>query len=207
MIQIQNYQQSSDSSDDLLKQMTSLALAESATQLSSLTSTDIRFRLDDFHKANAATIETLFKPIGDHPVVIEQAVEGSGRGTISWVMADQSALLLTRELISERSRFSEMTEMEQETYTEIANILLNACLSHYAKAFNLSFSSQLPRFDYQHFGHWLRRVMPSVNIDSALIGQITISTLNKDYTAILLWSGLLVDSQTRVTPLNTTVDV
>ena len=193
MLQTLHLQHSDNSLDRLIRQTTSLALLESAAQLSSLAASEVRLQLNDMHASDIDLMQSQLHGLGENLLSIQQGVQGFSQGFISWVMSDQSALLLTRKLLNEPSRFSEMTEMEQEAFTEITNISLNSCLAHFTQAFDCRFFSQLPRFQYQRPGPLWDELKCIRNSAALWMGQVAISTGREDYPALLLVSGIFGD--------------
>jgi chemotaxis protein CheC len=77
-------------------------------------------------------------------VAVQQRFSGLFWGDTMLVFPEEKSLELVRALIQEKSSLDIMTEMEQEAFMEIGNIILNSCIGSISELLHSEVSGSLP---------------------------------------------------------------
>lgn len=77
-------------------------------------------------------------------VAVQQQFAGLFWGDTMLVFPEEKSLELVRALIRDHSSLGIMTEMEQEAFMEIGNIILNSCIGTISQILNSPVSGSLP---------------------------------------------------------------
>lgn len=77
-------------------------------------------------------------------IAVQQQLAGLMNGDIMLVFPEEKSLELVRAIVRGASPIDVMTEMEQEAFMEIGNMILNSCIGSIASILNSEVSSSLP---------------------------------------------------------------
>lgn len=77
-------------------------------------------------------------------IAVQQQFSGLLGGDIMLVFPEEKSLELVRAIVQDSCPMNVMTEMEQEAFMEIGNMILNSCIGSIASILNSEMSSSLP---------------------------------------------------------------
>lgn len=176
---------------EILNQMTELALSESATLISSLSQSEIRFSVDSVGMQYNADLDRVFNQDESDMIAICHRLHGERPGHIAFLLSESMGLVLIKQVLNERDQLAEMSEMDEEAVTEIANIIINNCLRNYVQILHKPVTSMLPTLMHGHYA----RIVGELNAEPPETGiytvKVNIQTAKQDFFAYILWFDYL----------------
>ncbi len=82
---------------------------------------------------------------------VMQYFNGPFKGQAMLLFPDGCSLELVRLITEQFMPLEAMTELEQETLTEVGNIMINACLASLAEVFGETIHSEIPTFAHETY--------------------------------------------------------
>ncbi len=136
---------------EILFQMTELALLESASLISSLGHNQVKFTVDLIGLKNKHELDSLFNP--EHPdmFAVCHQIDGPCSGHIVFLLEEKSALLFTKAVLDKQDQMLKLSEMEEEALLEIGNIIVNNFLSNYVQILDESIYTAVPVLKQRHY--------------------------------------------------------
>lgn len=124
------------------------AMASAAATLTKLIQQRITLSLDSVEFASPRrTVERLSAASGrGTAVAVRQRFFGSLGGEMLLVAPEDQSLELVRQVLHEHVPLTLFTELEQDAFLEIGNVMCNACLGLVTQKLNLPVQSSLPVF-------------------------------------------------------------
>lgn len=176
-----------------MRQMSELALTEAASLLSIVSHREIRMSVSSIGLFDNHQTDHFFADLAPDLTAICQHLEGAQRGEILFILPQQVALLMIRQLLNDNSQFNPTTELEEEALSEIGNIIINSFLSHSSQVFKGSVTSTLPQLSHGQYTQLFR----DLNVENAGNGwcylQVNISTQSEVYTGFILCSRFIMN--------------
>ena len=178
-------------SSKALFDMTQLALAESANMIARQSRCDIQFSVNSISVEPQQAIDQMLEQEQTEMLAIRHRVEGDRPGVIVFMLSEQSAQLLLKQVLNGGSLLNELTEMDEEALSEIGNIIVNNCLNHYVQIFHESVSTSLPELIHRQHGQLLFDLYDETDETSAYVVKIDIGFDHQITNAYILWLGHL----------------
>lgn len=132
---------------DSITELLNLGMGQAANSLSELLQREVLLSIPqvDFVSRPDA-IKFMEKMAPEELVSVRQNFAGSFGGKAILLFSDTDSLELVRALLSDEILVEDLPDMEQEAVSEVANIVLNACLSSLADALGQDIPTDLPMF-------------------------------------------------------------
>jgi chemotaxis protein CheC len=177
----------------VLMELTEQALSESSSQISLLGQKTIRFTVNSITRCNRNSLYTVFEETETNMVAVCQRLDMLKTGHILFMLAEASAVRLTKILLNERHQLKEMTEMEEESLTEVGNIIINNCLRNFIKIFHESVSGLIPTFTRGHYAELVNILMHDTQhgAQDIYLVKFNIEIGQHFFTGFILWLGHL----------------
>lgn len=173
----------------ILRQMTEHALAEASGIISSVTRVDTQIEIVSQGLLDLQQAVQLFDESEPQVVAVSQQLDGIMNGHAIFMLKDDLSMDLIRELLKEKARLKELTEMEEEALSEIGNIIINSCLSNYADVLKGKVNSHLPILTRAHFSQLLQRYAEEILEHHFFSLVLNIVTPKQNSKACILWTG------------------
>lgn len=177
--------------DKLIRQMSELALTEAASQLSFVGNREIRMTVSTNGLWATHQVDQFFTGLPADLIAIWQRLEATQGGDILFILPQEIALLMTREMLNDSSQFKEMTDLEDQALTEIGNIIMNSFISHYSQVLNGSVSSSLPHLFRGLYTHIFHDLCVENSEDGWCYQQFNITTECHDFSGLILYSRFM----------------
>jgi len=130
---------------DAFTELLNIGMGRAAAALSEMVSEEVMLSVPfvDFMSRHDAS--ALIQEKGSERIMaVSQAFSGLFWGDTMLVFPETKSLELVRSFIQESFPLEDMTEMEQEAFMEIGNIILNSCIGSIANMLHQEVSSSLP---------------------------------------------------------------
>ena len=178
---------------DLIREISEHALLEAAGLIRLVTGREITIAPVS---CGLVTIDGVHRSLSDassQQLLIRQALSGSVNGYASLLVAKSCAQDLVRDLLLERPRLIEMTELEEEAVSEIANILINCCLENVIELKKQRCGSAVPEVLFGRFPELLDELTMDSADEMVFHLQAEVSGISKSCPVVLLFAaGLFV---------------
>jgi chemotaxis protein CheC len=148
---------------EAIEEVFNIGLGRAAMTLGKVAQQEIMLSAANIHLSNintGQTLDTIKKSANGNWVSVSQVVVGDIDAVAMVIFSDMKALQIISKLVGQRDQEIGQ-EYEPEMMTELANIILNACISAMSNMMNLSLESYLP---VHHIGD-----AESVMLDSAVL--------------------------------------
>lgn len=133
---------------DALTELINIGYGRAAAALSELTGYRITLEVPQVSMHDIEEIApALERVISIDVASVSQLFAGPVSGNAMLLMDEQSALMLSRLLIDERSASRQFDSSAGETITEVGNILLNACLGVFGNLLHVQVTFTVPRLN------------------------------------------------------------
>jgi chemotaxis protein CheC len=129
---------------EILRDISEHALQEAACLIRVITQREISIRLSQQGLTDFSDATNVLVDASQQQLLVRQPLTGGVRGYAALLIAKSCAQDLLRDLLAERPPLNEMTELEEEAISEIANILLNHCLDNFIELNKEPCGSELP---------------------------------------------------------------
>lgn len=130
---------------DVVTELMNMGVGRAAASFSRLVTDEVLLSVPQVRLVSGAEAEEAFA--AGVPAVLAgviQSFEGLITGSAALLFPGERSLELVRAVIGEDLPAEEISELEQETLSEIGNIILNSCLATIANAFKTELHSSLP---------------------------------------------------------------
>jgi chemotaxis protein CheY-P-specific phosphatase CheC len=174
----------------IFRQMSDHALVEASDIISSITGVRLQVEVVFQGYMDLPQMLRLFDESEPLTVAVSQKLQGVLNGHAILLLKDDACLPLVRELLMEKARLRELTEMEEEGLLEIANIIINSCSSHYAEMLNGRVESHLPDLLRLHYSQLLQLYAHEIQDTGIFCIGLRIVTPAQVTNANILWTGL-----------------
>ena len=171
--------------------MTELALSESASLISSLGRSKIRFTVDSIGAQNIDGLESLMGSGEPDMLAVCHRVDGLSSGKIVFLVEGSAGLVFIKEILHEKSHLKEMSEMEEEALLEIGNIIVNDLLSHYVEVLHESVTTSIPSLRRGHYADLFNQLNDDVGEKEYYMVKFTVELASHNFFAYILWQDHL----------------
>lgn len=132
---------------DAITELLNIGMGQAASSLSEMVNTEVKLSIPSLELLSRQ--EVVFQ-INERPnlhiTAIKQHFEGPFWGDALLLFPQEKSLELVRALMKDEVPLDMLTELEQDALTEVANIILNCCLSSLANILSHEVLSGLPTF-------------------------------------------------------------
>jgi len=184
----------------MLIDLTQQALSDSSRLISALGQTEIKFKVNSLRRLIKDDLSRQFDQNESDMVAVCQRLDGSKSGQIIFMLPEPSALLLIKKLLNEKNLLKEMTEIEEESLTEVGNIIINNCLRYFVKVFHESISGLIPTLTRAHYEQLLNMLTgdSSENDQDNYLVKINVAIGIYSFNGYILWPGFLCQVKTGI---------
>ncbi len=130
---------------DAISELLNIGMGRAADALSQMAHEEVQLSVPfvNLMPVNDVT-QLLREQVSDSITVVKQQFAGVFWGDALLLFPEAKSLELVRIMLQDMVPLERMTDMEQEAFMEIGNIILNACLGSLANLFSSEISSSLP---------------------------------------------------------------
>lgn len=131
---------------DLLTEMFNLGVGKAAASLSTMVKQEITLSVPHIEFLSVAE---LAHKLGSDVTIcsVSQMLSGPFNAQSMLLFPQENSLEVVRQLLGADLPEETIEELQQEAYSEIGNIVLNACIGSFAEALNAEFKMDLPIFE------------------------------------------------------------
>jgi len=130
---------------DALVELFNIGVGKAAASLSSIINGEVTMSVPSISFVARSEAAGMLSPGGQRRICgVSQHFEGVFRTEAILMFPEDKSLDLVRLMVGERVPLEELTEMEQEAMSEIANIILNSCVGSLANMFASELHGSLP---------------------------------------------------------------
>ena len=128
---------------DLLIEMFNLGVGKAAASLSSMVKQEIELSVPHIE---FISVEKLAEKLGTSSTIcsVSQILSGPFTAKSMLLFPEENSLEIVRKLLGEDLPEETIEELQQEAFSEIGNVVLNACIGAFADALNDEFRIDLP---------------------------------------------------------------
>ena len=131
---------------DLLTEMFNLGVGKAASALSTMVKQEIQLSVPHIEFLSVA--ELALKLGSDTTICsVSQSLSGPFSAQSMLLFPEENSLEIVRQLLGQDLPDETISELQQEAFSEIGNIVLNACISSFAEAIDAEFIINLPVFE------------------------------------------------------------
>jgi|GEM_PF-2854674 len=178
---------------EVLRGISENALREAAGLIRVVTQRELSIRLLQQELTDFSNAASLLVNASQQQLLIRQLLTGGVQGYAALLITRSCAQNLLRDLLTERPPLNDMTELEEEAISEIANILLNHCLDNFIELRKEPCGSQLPELLFGQLPGLLDELRVDPTDDSVFYLQAEVSSDSKSCPIQLLFaSGFFV---------------
>jgi len=130
---------------DYLVEVFNIGIGKAADSLSQIVNQEIILSVPD---VEFITISDLSEKMGEHKDIcsVSQSVQGQFSANSMLLFPEDSSLEVVKKMLGEGYSNEMIAELHQEGFTEIGNIVLNACIGSLAQSFQEEFQVGLPQY-------------------------------------------------------------
>jgi len=131
---------------DLLTELFNIGVGRAAASLSEMLNQEIKLSVPEI---TFCTVNTLIQRFNasDNIITITQDISGPFDMKSMLVFPSDGSIHVIRAMLGEHLTDEMATELQQEAFSEIGNIILNACIGIIAKTLDETFAIELPHFN------------------------------------------------------------
>lgn len=177
----------------ILWQISGHALTEAEAAITELTQCETRIDLQSLGMIDVHDAVGLFNEREADMIAVSQALNGVINGHGIFVINESRSMVWLRQLLNEKARLKELTQMEEESLGELGNIILNSCLGNYLDMLKGVVTSQLPQLNRGHYTQLLQGFLQEIGDEDIFYVNINISSGDISCQACMLWTGLSWD--------------
>ena len=162
---------------DLLTELFNLGVGQAAASLSTMVKQEIKLSVPQIEFL--ATSELITKlGIKNSICSVSQKMDGPFSAQSMLIFPEENGSEIVRQLLGADIPDDSIVELQKEAFSEIGNIVLNACIGSFSNAINEEFSVDLPEFELGRPDDILRISDTSNDDESALFirVELTLST-------------------------------
>ncbi|MCW8930395.1 MAG: chemotaxis protein CheC [Gammaproteobacteria bacterium] len=130
---------------DLLTELFNVGIGRSASALSEMLKQEIKLSVPEISFCSLEELLQQFKS-EDSIISISQDISGPFDMQSMLLFPESGSLDVIRAMLGDHLSDEMATELQQEAFTEIGNIVLNACIGIIAKMLDDTFTIDLPKF-------------------------------------------------------------
>jgi len=136
----------SELEQDLLTELFNLGVGNAAASLSTMVKQEIKLSVP---KIEFISIQQLANELGNEKTIcsVTQVVSGPFTAQSMLLFPEENSLEIVRKLMGEDLPDDTIIELQKEAFSEIGNIVLNACIGSFSNALNEEFKLDLPVFE------------------------------------------------------------
>ncbi len=172
---------------EILYQMTELALLESASLISSLGHNQVKFTVDLIGLKNKDDLDKLFNPAQPDMFAVCHQVEGPCSGNIIFLLEENSALQFTKAVLNKQDQMLKLSEMEEEALIELGNIIVNNFLSNYVQTLDESISTVIPTLKQDNYVQLVDELNSEPVDKEFYIVRFVVEIATYNFFAHILW--------------------
>lgn len=172
----------------LVQQMTEHALSEASGILSAVCQNELHIKLLDIKVLDASCYQSLFEKPDTLVYVVSQLVQTNNVGQFLFVIEDDVCKNFMRQLLHEQARLRELTELEEEAFMEVGNIVINKCINNYAQILNQDLGSHLPSLTSGTISTLMQQVIMEQESSDFLYVKLQMVSAKSQDSAYLLWT-------------------
>jgi len=136
-----------DRQRDALTEIMNIAIGRAAHSLNQMVKEEIILTIPAIKFLSQDKALSIYNDLFEGPVgAVKQLFESTFSGDALLVFPEQQSLSLVQHILGGLVDDSSMTELEQETMSEVGNVVLNACLSSLADQLGTPINSSLPQY-------------------------------------------------------------
>jgi len=178
----------SELEEDLLTELFNLGVGNAASSLSEMVKQEIKLSVPAIE---FLSIDQLADRLGGENSIcsVSQIVSGPFTAQSMLLFPEENSLEIVRQLLGNDLPDDTLLELQKEAFSEIGNIVLNACIGSFSNALKEEFKVDLPIFELAKPGELLK--LSNQEKDTALFIRIdlTLSTSQiTGYMAFLMGS-------------------
>jgi len=131
---------------DLLTEMFNLGVGKAAASLSTMVKQEIALSVPNIE---FLSIAELAQKLGANNTVcsVSQTMSGPFAAQSMLLFPENNSLEIVRQLLGNDLPEETIVELQQEAFSEIGNIVLNACIGSFAEGLNAEFKMDLPKYE------------------------------------------------------------
>ncbi len=135
----------SDLEYDLLTELFNIGVGRAASVLSEMLHQEIKLSVPDIRFCTVAELIHYFNK-NERLITVSQDISGAVDMVSILVFPSSNSIEVIKAMLGEHLSDEMAAEMQQEAFTEIGNIVLNACIGIIGKTLGEEFFIDLPRF-------------------------------------------------------------
>jgi len=145
----------SELEQDLLTELFNVGVGNAASSLSTMVKQEIQLSVP---KIEFISITELSNKLGKNKSIcsVSQHMSGPFSAQSMLIFPEDNSLEIVRELLGTDLPNDSILELQKEAFSEIGNIVLNACIGSLSNAINQEFSVDLPIFELGRPGEILK---------------------------------------------------
>ncbi|HED34691.1 MAG TPA: chemotaxis protein CheC [Gammaproteobacteria bacterium] len=138
--------QLSELEQDLLTELFNLGVGNAAASLSTMVKQEIKLSVP---QVEFLSVQKLAEKLGSENSIcsVSQIVSGPFTAQSMLLFPEENSLVIVRKLMGEDLPDDTIEELQKEAFSEIGNIVLNACIGSFSNAVNKEFKLDLPVFE------------------------------------------------------------
>jgi len=131
---------------DMLTEMFNLGVGKAASSLSTMVKQEIKLSVP---KIEFLSVVELADELGSDSTIcsVSQRLSGPFSAQSMLLFPEENSLNIVRQLLGEDLPDETVEELQQEAFSEIGNVVLNACIGSFADALGAEFKIDLPLFE------------------------------------------------------------
>jgi len=131
---------------DMLTEMFNLGVGKAAASLSSMVKQEIKLSVP---LIEFLSVKELAHKLGSDTTIcsVTQQLDGPFSAQSMLLFPEENSLDIVRQLLGDDLPEETISELQQEAFSEIGNIVLNACIGSFAEVLNTEFKIALPVFE------------------------------------------------------------
>jgi chemotaxis protein CheC len=136
----------SELEQDLLTEMFNLGVGKAAASLSTMVKQEIKLSVPHIE---FLTVAELADKLGADSAIcsVSQVMNGPFSAQSMLLFPEDNSMEIVRQLLGQDLPDDTIAELQQEAFSEIGNIVLNACIGSFSSALNAEFKVDLPVFE------------------------------------------------------------
>ncbi len=168
---------------DFLTELFNLGVGQAAAALSIIVKQEIMLSVPHIE---IQSIENVAEVIGDNrPIAsVIQTIGGPFSGWSMLLFPQSGSLEVVRGMLGNSFSDEMLAELQPEAFTEIGNIVLNACIGAIAKSTDMAFELSLPNFKMANINKLLMETV-GFQHNSVLLASIDMRLKSSDVTGYL----------------------
>ena len=177
-----NSLQLSELEEDLLTELFNLGVGNAAASLSEMVKQEIKLSVPYIEFLSLAQLAN--KLGGENSICsVSQIVSGPFTAQSMLLFPEENSIEIVRQLLGNNLPDDTLLELQKESFSEIGNIVLNACIGSFSTALKEEFAVDLPVFELAKPGELLK--LSDQEQDTALFIRIDLTLSSSQITGYL----------------------